>query len=485
MRRIVITFILLHSLSVLHAQIMRDSVFVLPDSVKPFTIQNFFELIIQHHPVVKQTLLLSETAKQEIRLARGSFDPKIETQFLLKHYNDTEYYRLFDAALKVPTRSPITTTIGVERNTGENLNPEHYISNEYNYRQLYVGIAVPLGKGLLTDERRTTLKQAQLFGDMMEAEQIKLTNKLLLEAAKDYWEWYYSFYNYRLAHSTVTVAEEIFRRTKLNFQGGEVSAIDTVQARITLLERLVNQQESLNSLKNQTLKISTYLWDSLQNPVELPPTYAPAGESDMLLLTSTDVKALVDMAKANHPELRKLNVKLQQLELDRKLFREYMKPQVDLSYYKLNQPFSPEGINSNFTWNDNYKFGLDFSFPIFLRKERAKLEQTKLKLTNTKYDRDLAYRQILNDINTAYNELVNNGLVLQQQRAAVSLYYTLINAEMTNLENGESDLFKINIQQEKLFNAQSKLIKGLAAYEKQKAILYWSAGTSPLSAIGR
>jgi hypothetical protein len=41
--------------------------------------------------------------------------------------------------------------------------------------------------------------------------------------------------------------------------------------------------------------------------------------------------------------------------------------------------------------------------------------------------------------------------------------------------------FKINVQQEKLFNAQEKWLKNIAEYEKQKAMLLWAAGTRPLT----
>ena len=86
----------------------------------------------------------------------------------------------------------------MERNSGDYLNPERYIGSEFNYQQFYAGISLPLGRGLVTDERRTALRQAELFKDMTEAEQVKLINKLLLEAAKEYWQWYYAYYNYRL-----------------------------------------------------------------------------------------------------------------------------------------------------------------------------------------------------------------------------------------------------------------------------------------------
>ena len=465
----------------LRAQHGNDSIFVLPDTAKPVTLENFYQLVTRYHPVVKQTNLLSDVARQEIRLARGNFDPKIESEFLLKHYNNTEYYRLFNGGIKFPTASPITPTLGIERNTGDRLNPEHYISGEYNYQQLYAGIALPLGQGLLTDERRTALKQAQLFSEMMEAEQVKLINKLLLEAAKDYWQWYYSYYNYRLAIRTTAIAEEIFRRVKMNFEGGELATMDTVQANITLLERQVNMQEALLTLRNSTIKVSTYLWDSTMNPVDLSLQHAPVVPSSSIVLSQNILEELMGEAKVNHPELRKLDLKIQQLELDRRLASEYMKPRVNVSYYMLNQPFTPEGTSNTFVLDDNYKLGIDFSIPIFLRKERAKVAQTRLKITNTTYDRDITRRQIMNDIQAAYNQLLNNGVILQQQRSMVDNYNRLMSAELLNLENGESDLFKINVQQEKLFNAQSKLIKTIAEYEKQKSVLYWSAGVRPLT----
>ena len=33
-----------------------DTLFVLPDSTKPFTIENFYEIILQNHPVARHLL---------------------------------------------------------------------------------------------------------------------------------------------------------------------------------------------------------------------------------------------------------------------------------------------------------------------------------------------------------------------------------------------------------------------------------------------
>jgi outer membrane protein TolC len=369
--------------------------------------------------------------------------------------------------------------VGVERNEGQYLNPERYISDAFNYRQFYAGISLPLGRGLITDERRTALRQAELFQDLTEAEQVKLINKLLLDAAKDYWNWYHAYYNFRLLQRGVVVAQDIFDRTKVNAQLGEAAPIDTVQAKITLQQRLIEQQEAILNFQNSGIVLSTYLWDSLGNPAMLTPDRVPVLNRDMLVLSVQELEQLTEQARMNHPELRKLSVKLLQLENERRLAAEFLKPRLDVNYNLLNQPFDPNW-NTNFNLGDNYKFGLDFSMPVFLRKERSKLALTRLKISGTTYERDLAQRQIVNDINATHNELVNTATIMSNQLSMVQNYERLLEAEILNFESGESDLFKINIQQEKLIQSQSKLVKLMSEYEKQKALLYWAAGVRNL-----
>ncbi len=458
---------------------MVDSLFVLPDLVKPFTIENFYKLILQNHPVAKQTELLSDVARQEIRMARGNFDPKLEVEFLSKNYKDQEYYSILNGSLKFPSVLPFDPVIGAEKNSGDYLNPERYIDNEFNYQQFYAGISLPLGRGLITDERRTALRQAELFKEMTEAEQVKLINKLLLDAAKDYWQWYYAYYDYRLLNKSAAIAKEILRRVKVNYQYGEASQIDTVQARITWQQRIIEQQEAFLDYQNTGIRLSTFLWDSLSNPLALDMQWAPVRQLELWLMTASGLEELSNQAKANHPELQKLNVKLQQMEVERKLAAEFLKPQLNLNYYLLNQPFDPEW-NTSFQLDENYKLGVDFSFPIFLRKERSKLAQTKLKLTSTRFELTLKEREIINELNSTYNELINLQSIIDIQHDMIANYERLLNAELMNLEQGESDLFKINVQQEKLIQSQTKWLKLLAEFEKQKAYLYWAAGTRQL-----
>lgn len=464
-----------------HAQPALTDALQIPDSVTTFTLNNLYASMWQYHPLIKQAGLLSDVAQQDIRFARGAFDPKIEVQGNLKEYDQKEYYNKWYGSFTVPTWFPVDPKIGIERNTGAYLSNESQLPDEDYNRQLFAGLSLPIGRGLFTDERRATLKQAQLGVTLAEAEQVKLINKILLEAAKDYWQWYFAYFNYQLNSRNAQIAEEIFRRVRLNEQMGEASGLDTLQADITRQQRQVERQEAYLDLINSSVKLSNHLWDSVGNPLQISARLAPQPVGEAEVLSNAALEQLLKLAAANHPELQKLSVKLDQLEIDRKLATEFLKPRLNLNYNFLNQPLRPTGEFQTFTFLNNYKFGLDFYMPIFLRKERAKVAQTRLKIQNTTYERTQTEREIQNQVQATFNQLVNTNTLLQQQNAMTANYQSLLQGELLNLENGESDLFKINVQQEKLIQAQSKLLKLRAEFEKQKASLYWAAGLRNLS----
>ncbi len=146
----------------------------------------------------------------------------------------------------------------------------------------------------------------------------------------------------------------------------------------------------------------------------------------------------------------------------------------------MDQPIDTEGQQNFVGFDDNYKMGIDFSFPIFLRKERAKIAQTKIKIQDNNFEQDFAIRTIINAINGQYNAAVTTANILGQQQEMVNNYQLILQAERLNLANGESDLFKLNIQMDKLIESQSKLIKLQSSYQNDVATLYWAAGIANL-----
>lgn len=439
------------------------------DSTRVLTLQDFFRQVADYHPSVSQARLLTDQAKQEIRLARGSFDPKLEADFGAKEFQNKTYYNTFSSQLALPTRSAVTPKFGYEKTTGQLLDPSEKIPGG---EQIYAGIQVKLGRGLFTDEQRTVLKQAQLLQTMLEADRIKIINKVILEAASAYWNWYFRQQAFDLQDRGLIVADEILSRVRLNQRHGEASVLDTIQASITRQTRWLERTEADVELRNARIALSAFLWDAEGLPINLPDFVRPSWFEPTL---AADMSSLYDQARSNHPELIKLRTKVDQLGFDRRLAVENLKPRLDLNYSLLSQPGTANPWNAR----NDYKLGLDFSMPVLLRKERSKLRLTDLKISTAQLEVSRQEREVLNTLQQIFNQLQTTRGLLVRQTEMVSAYEKLMSGELLNLANGESDLFKINIQQEKLLQAQAKQMKLQAELQKNMAYLWWAAGQSP------
>lgn len=451
------------------------------DTLEFFTIEEFASLIITNHPVVRQAQLMTDNALEEVRLAKGAFDPRLSAVWDVKKFNGTEYWNKLGGELKIPIWFPIDPKIRVDKNEGSFVNPENSIPSNDDFMQIIAGVSLPIGKGLFIDQRRADVQQAELFTQLTDAERLKLINKVLLDATKAYWTWFFHYYDFRLVDESLKISEEIYRRVKTDFEFGEAAVVDTVQAAITYQNRFSERQEALINYRRASLLLSNYLWSPDMIPLELGDHMIPNLEVNALRFNEVPIDTLINQALTNHPELRKLGFKLEQLDVSERLAKENLKPRIDLNYNFINSPISPTGSSSGIDFSDNYKFGVSLEMPLFLRKERAKLRQTRIKIDQTTYERDLKKQEIINGIEAAYFDLVNSQEMIRVIRQAVNNYDILLEAELLNLELGESDLFRINFQQDKLLEAQVKLLKIISAVEKARAELYWAAGLDYLN----
>lgn len=437
-------------------------------------------LVKAYHPIVKQASLQSGFAEAEIRAAKGSLDPKIVANYDKKQFKGKEYYDVFSSALKVPLWFPIDPKVEVFRNEGEFLNEERYISESTNHWQVATGLSIPIGKGLFIDERRSVIKQANLYTDLAEAEQVKQTNKILLTIVKNYWEWYFSYQKFVLMQQSQEIAGELFRRIRLDFTFGEASAVDTVQALITLQNRNTDFEKSKLSLTKTNLALSVHLWGSNDVPIELANNTVPKYEDSFGVVPSVGaIDDLLVWASTNHPEIQKLTAKKSQLEIEERWNKESLKPELNLSYSILDAPIKYDGFSSP-DWN-NYKLGVDFSIPLFLRKERGKLQKTKLYIESTNFSLSQMQQEIAAEIRSSYAELITSQILATQYKDMARNYQRLLDAEIFNIENGESDLFKLNIQQDKYLEAQRKYFDADLKYQKLKATLPYVIGLTNLS----
>lgn len=434
----------------------------------------FYRQILAHHPVARQAALLTESARQEIRIARGSFDPKVEAVYNRKEFGSKEYYNQWDSYLKIPLWIGELKG-GYETNRGAYLNPENYLSGN---RMGYVGISVPIGQNMVIDARRATLRQAQLFGEIAEADRVQEINKLLLNAAKDYWNWYQTYNDYQLLQNAYQFADVRYQATQERVINGDLAPIDSVEAGALLQDWQIKLQQAEVQLINTRLLVSNYLWGEDNIPREILASVVPDTTLVDQPLDEDTLQQLVQFAQAQHPELRKLDGKLGQLAVEERFARDRFKPLVQVDYNVLSQtPVAPEIIDGTYLGN-NYKLGVQVAFPLFLRKERGKLQSVQIKQDQASLERSQTNREITNQVYATYNSIKNLEQVIQAQRSVTDSYQQLRDGEVEKFSSGESSIFLINARETKLIEARQKLVSLQAKYEQEKAILYWAAGAS-------
>ena len=444
------------------------------DSV--FPVEAYLRMIAKNHPLVQQTGLADELAQAEIRQARGQFDPKLESHFLRKSYDGKDYYNLFNPELKIPTLPGIDLKAGFERNAGSNVNEEDKTPSG---GLRYMGINLPLGRGLLTDARRNSLKQAKEARNLTAAEIRKTVNKILFTASKDYWEWYAAHFQLRNSLLALQLANTRYEAVLRRIRIGELPKIDSLEARIFVQDRQIMVNQARQDEQNARLLISTYLWADDGKALELLPEAKPAvPEAWKNLPDEGLIRTWIEQAAENHPEIQKFKIKTSLLELDRKLAGEMLKPSLNLQYNWLSAP--GPGLWYDSPLNRNYKLGMDFSFPLLIRKERAKLSLVKTKLLQTKLETDQTIRTIQADIGMSGNQLLALSQNLEAQKLMVENYDKLLQAEIRKFGIGESSLFLINSREAKLIEARLKLISLETKFQKERATLLHAAGRNPL-----
>ncbi len=450
------------------------------DSGRVFTLTDMLTYVALRHPVARQAGLLPERALQEVRYARGLFDPAATSKYYGKTFKGKEYFHDWDTQLRVPVWYGFEVKAGFERGTGTYVNPENFTSPA---GLSYIGLSLPLAQGLLIDERRAAVRQAQALQGLAEAQRRGALNKLLLQAAKDYWDWSLNYRQLELRRQNVLLGDVRFRAVRQRVLFGDLAAIDSVEALGELQKRQAELSQARMEFGNATLVLSNYLWNEQQQPLNLPATARPQllpGPADWRNLPPDSVAALAVLAQQIHPELQKSRAKLSQLGVENRLLRNKLLPKLTLDYNLLQagQPFSPEkpaSLSGSYLEN-NYKLGVSFAYPLLLRQERAKLQLNRLKQQDTQLQLQQDTREIETGVQTVANswQALREQLVLQQQ--VVQNAERLRQGEQTRFEIGESSVFLLNSREAKLLEARQKLSELQAKYAQTQATLRWAAG---------
>ena len=413
-----------------------------------FTYTEFLGYVKKYHPLVKNANLEINKAQANLMMARGGFDPKIEVDFSKKQFKDTEYYSILNSSFKIPTWYGIEIKAGFDNSEGVYLNPQNTLPNQ---GLTSLGVTVPLGQGLFINQRMADVRKAKMQIQLSQAERKLQAIVVLYDASLAYFNWKKNF-------NEVQLYEEYNKNALIRLKGiqslikqGDKPAIDSVEAGIIVKNRILNLEDSKLKLAKAKLELANFLWLENNIPLELSDELIPEIQLEFTIQESLKTNDLLntDFSITNHPKINALQSKIDMLNVERKLKANMLLPKIDVGYSYISEP----SYLDNYQFED-YKIGLDFYFPLFLRKERGSLKLAKYKVQETEFALDLEKVQLTNKINAQKMEIES---LLRQKELIKSLVQdnlTMLNSEERLFSFGESSLFLINTRENNLVIAQ-------------------------------
>jgi outer membrane protein TolC len=441
---------------------------------KTLGLEQTLDIIRKYHPVARQANLEVDMAKASLQSSRGAFDPAFYLNTDRKTFNGQDYYFHSNPELKIPTWFGIDIKAGVENNFGQRLAPDVTTN-----KSSYVGVIIPIFKGLLFDQRRAMLKQSKLMVSMSSQARLLMLNDLLIDAADAYWKWVGSYQSFVILTNALNTNKARFELVRKAFISGDRAAIDTTEALAQLQSIEAMQNQSWYEWQKARLMLSNFLWKDNNEPYELSDQIIPDPSWNKATLREYPLPNLVqtlDTAIQSHPKLLSLDFKMDILELEKRLKFQSLLPKFDVNYNFLNSGYAFNNMWGQPLFNNNFKYGVLFSVPLLQRAARGDYKLAGLKINDLDFTTMQTRLEISNKVKASYNEMLamqKQSLLFQDN---VLNQQALLKAEEMRFSIGESSMFLVNARENKLLETSQKMVELKTKFFKSLINIQWAAG---------
>ena len=444
-------------------------------SQNTLSISNTFELMNQFHPIAKQAGLKIDLSKATLLSTRGAFDPAFYISNDQKTFDGKNYYFYSNPELKIPTWYGIEIKGGLENNYGDKLIGENTFG-----KSSYLGVSIPLLKDLIIDKRRSDLAQSKILVNLTQAERQFIVNDLFLDGASSYWSWAYAHQKQKLFTEVLAKTKNRLEFIKQSFQAGDRAAIDTVEGVLQYQNILNLQTEAWSDLIEAQSLLSNFLWDKNELPYALNENIQPDSSwinVDIDAFTVPALLSVIEEANQIHPKLKMLAFKSDILEIDKLYKTQSLLPTLRVNYNFLNKGYEFVSPFNTALYQNNYKAGLQFGLPLFLRQARGDLKQAKIKIEQQDLEIGQTKLEIENKIKTYYAALSAFRNQYKINQKSLDNTKRLLDVELERFDIGESSLFLVNNREIKYIEVVLKGYELKTKFFKTLIALNWAKGS--------
>lgn len=422
----------------------------------------------RHFPLILAAEQEIDLAEARALRARGAFDTRLNAggrSDALGYYQNDR----LDVELEQPTRLWGSTFSG-----GYRIGKGDFASYDGEEKtnddgELRLGVKVPLLQGRAIDKRRIAEWRARLERERAEPLILQKRLEVTKKAADAYWRWVAWTESREIARLLLALAEDRQDQVERAVEEGQVAPIAIADNQRSIVDRRSKLVKAQRGVEKSAIKLSLYWRDERGWPlvpsdtgesVDFPPARDPV---------QVFVPGDVDLALAQRPELRALELEIASLELERSLAENDRLPTLDFGV-KASQDFGDAASSPDDKEDLELKALVTLNVPLQRRSAIGKQREAEAKIA--KLQRELQYGRELTTsaVQDAVSALTQSWAQLEQARENVRLADLLAEAERVQLRAGESDLFRVNVREQQAAVAAAGVVEVLEEHFRSLAL---------------
>ncbi|HPH25234.1 MAG TPA: TolC family protein, partial [Pseudomonadota bacterium] len=434
----------------------------------------------RHYPLIEAAQQDQQAAQAELLSARGGFDPSLVAR---AEGSPLGYYQngRFDLRFEQPT--PLWGTnffAGYRASVGKFADYDGKLETN-QYGELRAGMSLPLWRNGSIDRRRAAIKRAELGVSVSQTGVVAQRIDAIRLASLRYFEWVATGQRLALAKQLLELAQGRDQALAIRVERGDLPQIDRVDNQRALLQRQGLLVSAQRSLQQATIELSIYLRDAQGEPLlcdtsrlpaRLPapsgPSLSSTGAMAVEVAGSYDLQALrrdVELALRARPELQRLQLQRQQLQVERDLAKNQMAPAIDVQA-AVSQDFGPGSETREKTTVDA---GVVIDIPLRNRVNRGRVSVAESGMQRISAQQRLQRDRIFAELADVRSALLAASARAQLAESEVQVARDVEAAEKTRYELGDSTLLLVNLREQATAEAALRQIDALLDYHRATA----------------
>lgn len=342
--------------------------------------------------------------------------------------------------------------------------------------ELKVGVLLSLMRDRLIDERRFAVAQADADIALARNEQLMIAIGVQRRAIDSYGAWVSTGLKLRALRDLLALAEVRQTAFRRQTERGEKPAILLTENEQIILNRRTLVVEAEQELLVAANRLSLFLRDEAGAPRVPSLGDLPGGLPQPAPLPE-DLAALA----AERPDLRAIDIRMQQARDRLALNRNAALPRVDL-VLETSRDLGDIGPGGPSRSGTEPTVALQFSVPLQQRGARGQQAATAAEIDAQEVRRRQLEEQIAVELETIRSQLATTRRLVELARAEQERAAQVAQAERRRFELGASDLLRVQQREEAEASARLRAID--VAWRELQARAELAAATADLQALG-